>query len=910
MRTTSPWSRCWFLVLGLSLWTWVASGAVAPTDGEGRTWTPDDLVLAEEVTDWAVARDGGLVVWVKSEARKLGDEEKRVSNLELGRLDTGERLILTRGNDEVSQPAFSPDGRHVGFLSTRELPADKKNDGSQADDEKRRPQLWAIALAGGEPFPVTTLDRPVIAFGWLDASTLLVAAQESPTAWENEREKNKDTARVVDDADHEPPVRLFTVTLDGKVRRLFTSDDWIDSLAVSPDGRWAVVNAQQSLSYEFDQRTPPHTRLIELASGREERLFADGVLLPQAVRWAPDGAGFYFTNPYTRHPLYRQATLTELHYFDLERRTVEKVDVGWERGVGGDFAPTAGGVIALLGDGVRFRPALLEHRAGSWMRRELSGTHAAQLDGWRLSAEGGAIVYATSTAVTPRQLWVARLEGTALRGEKRLTDLNPGWARKPTGKIEILRWAGARNERVEGILHYPLDWREGERRPLVLDIHGGPAGGADRDSWNQDWNSPKLLWRQRGAFVLEVNYHGSSDYGLDWVESIEGRYYELEIPDIETGVDHLIERGLVDPERLAATGWSNGGILAAELITRTRRYRAASIGAADVEWISDWANVDFGAAFDNYYFGGPPWEKTEVYLEKSPFFRLTEVTTPTIVHTGTEDRSVPPHQSWSLFRALQQIGKAPVRLVLYPGEPHNLQKIAHQRRKLEEDLAWLDRYLFATHEPENEALKKGSPLATLLERQRAASSGGRLGREEAGILVPETVAFQGLEVGRFEVTRAQLAAFDPSYSTASGADRPATGVSFEQAHAYAAWLAEKTGRRFRLPTIEEAEKLAEAAGDEGNTLDRWAGYDVNPDDAERLGALIGELGGEAALLLPVGSLPGKDGVFDLDGNAAEWAVGAGGEGVPAGPSADHPADERGRSMASPACTGLRVVIGK
>ena len=109
-----------------------------------------------------------------------------------------------------------------------------------------------------------------------------------------------------------------------------------------------------------------------------------------------------------------------------------------------------------------------------------------------------------------------------------------------------------------------------------------------------------------------------------------------------------------------------------------------------MEWISDWANVDFGASFDNYYFGASPLEDPELYIRKSPFFRLGEVTTPTIIYTGTEDRNVPPHQSWSLFRALQQLEKAPARLVLFPGEPHGLRKIAHQRRKVEEDMAWFN----------------------------------------------------------------------------------------------------------------------------------------------------------------------------------------------------------------------------
>ncbi len=881
-----------------------AAVAAAPAP---PVWTVDDVVLAERASSWTVSPDGMLAAWVRATVEKVGGEEKRVSNLWLSRLADGTSFALTRGQDTVSAPEFAPDGRHVAFLSTRKAP------GGKGESETGKTQLWAIPVAGGEAFPVTRLDRDVKEFGWTGPAALVAAAEESPSLWERERKERKDDATVVDDAQHEPPVRLFRVALTGgKVARLTTNTDWIDALAVAPDGATAVVTAQQSLSWEYDQRVPPQAFLVDLATGARTRIFEDGKVLPEETRWAPDGSGFYLINRFSRHPRYRQATVNELYWFDRAAGKGEKVDVSWERGVGYAYAPTADGVVALLADGVRPRAARIVRTSAGWRRQDLAGTHAGAIEALALGRDGRTLVYSASTATQPSQWYGARVEGARIVGERLLTDLNPSWADKPTGKVEVVRWKGARGDEVEGILHYPLAWKEGTRAPLILAIHGGPAG-ADHDRWGQSWAYPLLLWRERGAFVLQVNYHGSSDYGLDWVESIAGHYYELEIPDIEAGVDEMVRRGLADPDRLATAGWSNGGILSAALITATTRYKAASIGAADVEWFSDWANVDFGAAFDGYYFGGAPWEVPQAYMEKSPFFRLAKVTTPTIVYTGTEDRNVPPHESWSLFRALQQIGAAPVRFLTFPGEPHSLRTVAHQRRKVEEDLAWFDRYLFGKPAPAAVAVKEGSPLSAALQRARAARSGGALGRTEKGVLVPETVAFQGLEVGRFEVTRAQFAACDRKVAfTAATADRPGTGIGFERAKAYVAWLAERTGRRFRLPTEEEAGRLAKAAGSGGNTLDRWAGYAPNPEDRDRLLDAAKGLGADAPLLLPAGSLPGAgDGaVFDLDGNAAEWATTVAGAGVAFGASADRPADARAGAAPGTAYTGLRVVVAK
>ncbi|MCH9650720.1 MAG: prolyl oligopeptidase family serine peptidase [Deltaproteobacteria bacterium] len=889
-------------VLGLLLMVTGTAGAAL----QGHSpWSVDDLILAESLGDWDVSPDGATVAWVRHTIEEVEGTEKQVSNLWLGHLDAEGSSQLTRGTDRISSPAFSPNGKIVAFLSSRKLPGkDTENLG--------KTQVWALPERG-DAYPLTRFDRAVASFGWADDDTLIVLAPESPSAWEKERKEGKDTATVIDDLDHEPPVRLFRVDLEGKVRRLTRNLDYIRSLSVSPNGDWAVVTAQQELKYAFDHKVPPKTFLVNLATGESHQPFPNDKLLPFGAQWAPDSSGFYFANEYSRHPLYRTATITELYFFNLSSRKAAKVDLDWPRGLSGNYLPTTDGVLALLADGVTQRAGRISREGKGWKRTDLEGAHRSHIQSWKSSQDGKTLVYSSSSATRPTQLFSAKLDGSRLTAETAVSDLNSNFEKKNKGRVEAIRWQGAGGDEVEGILHYPLDWKEGSGpRPLVVDIHGGPAG-TDMDRWDQRWAGPNVLFRQRGAFVFQINYHGSAGYGLDWVESIEGRYYEQETLDILNGVEHLIELGLVDPDKLGCTGWSNGGILTAELITRTERFKAASVGAADVEWISDWANVDFGASFDNYYFGGTPWEKLDHYIEKSPFFRLSEVTTPTIIYTGTEDRNVPPHQSWSLYRALQYLEKAPTRLVIFPGEPHGLRKVAHQRRRVEEELGWFDKYLFGSDPQRSPAIKKGSKLAALLDRHQASRVGEAFGAREAGKLVPETVTFQGLEVGRFAVTRAQFAAFDSKAAPSAGTENlPQTGISFDQARAYAQWLAETTDRPFRLPTREEAEKLAKKAGKGGNTLDHWAGFSPNPEDATVIRQSLAEVPGKAPLLLPVGSLPGvgENPVFDLDGNAAEWVEGKGGKGEVFGLSADRPKDDRQEEPTTdPDYIGLRVVVG-
>ena len=203
-------------------------------------------------------------------------------------------------------------------------------------------------------------------------------------------------------------------------------------------------------------------------------------------------------------------------------------------------------------------------------------------------------------------------------------------------------------------------------------------------------------------------------------------------------------------------------------------------------------------------------------------------------------------------------------------------------------------------------------MAEALELTDIAKADGNYGRRMGGVLVPEVVEYKGLEIGRFEVTRGQFAAFDDGYTYEPGmGNYPVNGVSFERALAYAAWLSELTGEAYRLGSAEEMKAIYKSARGKGNTLDYWAGYILNPDDAAKLAPKIAELSGVAPLLKAVASFPAQgkaDLVFDLGGNVAEWAVGPGGGGDLMGGSADLPSDNKARGiLAGEAYRGLRVV---
>ncbi len=574
-----------------------------PVPAKREPWKAEDFIYGETGGQLRISPDAKWVVWVKTSGDK--DKDARVSNLVLSSMVESREIPLTRGSDNNTQPRWSPDGEWIAFTSTRARPKPKPDTAPM--------QIWLINAHGGEPWALMELAHAPKRIEWLDKDTLIYSAEEDPALYEQELKKKKDDSEVVDDAEHAAPVRLYKINVkDRKITRLTTNTDWIEDFGVSPDRKYAVASHAKSLHYQFDQKVRPVVILHDLSGGAEKQLFADLRVRAEGFEWAPDSSGFYMATPFSTDARFMTAGITIVYFYDVAAGKSTQVNLENAGGLGFDLQTVPGGFVASLAAGSHDDLAFYSAEKGasgwSWKRQDISGEHAKNLEAFRVSEDGNAIVYATSTASSLTQPYRAQLAGGKILSPVQLAKLNEGLVNgRAYAKSEVIRWKGANNEEVEGILYYPPNYESGKKYSLITAIHGGPMG-SDKDLWNESWAYPIQLLTQRGAFVLRPNYHGSNNYGLKWAESICcGKYYDLETPDINAGVDYLIAQGKVDADRIATMGWSNGSILSTSLITTyPARYKVASVGAGDIEWLSDWGNVDFGQSFDAYYFGKSP----------------------------------------------------------------------------------------------------------------------------------------------------------------------------------------------------------------------------------------------------------------------------------------------------------------
>jgi dipeptidyl aminopeptidase/acylaminoacyl peptidase len=488
----------------------------------------------------------------------------------------------------------------------------------------------------------------------------------------------------------------------GLTEPVSSNGDVITRYAPSPDGNYILYKSTVNPGVWISAPVYRYV-LLNTSTGEEKPVFnwTEGGNDENAIVWAPDSSVVYIERFHYGGMKFPMVYTADVVVYDPKEGSIEEVPLNWEKGLFVDrfnyyveITPFHGGFYALLANGTNPEPALYRRTASGWDMQVLSGTHTGNIFALDSSADGTKIVYDFNSADTPTQFFAADVTGGRIRDEVQITNLNPRVLPRIQGSSEVIHWTGALGDEIEGIVRYPPNYKKGEKYPLVLVIHGGPLY-TDLDSWRDTWEFPYHLITGRGAVVLSVNYHGSNNYGFEFAESIEnGHFYDLPARDLIAGKEYLAKKGITDINRTGSTGWSNGGILTLDLITKDPSLKAAVCGAGTAEWYAELASTD-GIIMAKRYFGETPFKNPDLFKEILPIYRAGNVRTPLLMMSGTKDSDVEVSSAMVTYRTFKEESSAPVTFLLFPGESHTLREYVHQYRKVQEELNWLDTYLFS-----------------------------------------------------------------------------------------------------------------------------------------------------------------------------------------------------------------------
>ena len=649
------------------LWLVLLIASVPALAGNGMTL--EQIAQLRSTGEIAVSPDGERIAYTRVVGRDLSREDDGGAWTELHLVDRqGNSRPFITGAVNVRSIAFLPDGTAITFIAQR------------GDD--KHAQVYSIPLDGGEATRLTNHATAVAAYS-IDPESERIALVSTEERSEAERKlRDKGFSQVIYEEDWLPR-RLWVQPLgetDADSAPL-EIDGSVQAVQWSPAGdRLAVVVTPRQLV--DDTLMFQRIRIINPAGRELGRIENPGKLGRMA--WSPDGRHLAFIATDSIHDPREGRLMVAGHDGGQWRNVLPDLAghvwfVDWR-------APHQ--VLFVSYEGVEARLGQVGPDGSN--ERTLVQREGLVFDGIATSADGHIVTTAT-TPGHPREVF-------DLTGEDlvpvRLTDANPWLADVRLGRQEVVRYAAADGLEIEGLLIYPLDYREGQRYPLILAAHGGPEAHYS-NGWLTSYNLPAQHAAAEGYFMFYPNYRGSTGRGVEFTLTSQGRPAKEEFSDLVDGVDALVERGLVDADRVGITGGSYGGYASAWGATYySERFAAAVMNVGLSDKIAMLGTSDIPQELYLVHYRTWPWEDWNLYREASPIYYADRAQTPILILHGDADPRVDPTQSRILYRYLVlQENPPPVRLVLYPGEGHGNQRAASRWDYSLRLMRWMNHYL-------------------------------------------------------------------------------------------------------------------------------------------------------------------------------------------------------------------------
>ncbi len=607
---------------------------------------------------------------------------------------TGESHRLTTAVKSSKDAQWSPDGAWIAFLSDRPAPLP----GSPAD--KR--QLYVMPLNGGEAQQLTKMENGVNAFEWAPDSKRIALAAEGPEPKAMKDRKDSFGEYHVVHADY-PFVHLWLLDLPatdasgrsapGAEPKLLTPGDTfsVGNFSFSPDGTHIAFSAQRDPDLISGFSRDLYT--LTVADMKVKKIA--GTPGPNDdPKWSPDGTEIAFLT----------ANGNKYFFYTNMKIAVVASDGGTPRVLTISFDEDPE-LLKWGPQGIYFsamqktssRLFLLDARAGAVKAIDLPGSEIAGQ--FSFSKDFQHVAY---RGAGPNQYTEIYTNSLPAKPPVKLTHSGEQLAEFDVAKREVVQWKSSDGTTIEGILYKPKDFDAQKKYPLLVVIHGGPTG-IDLPSINPDRYYPIERFLAKGALVLRPNYRGSAGYGEKF-RSLNVRNLGVgDYADVISGVDSLIAQGFVDKDRVGSMGWSEGGYISAFITASSDRFKAVSVGAGISDWMTYYANTDI-TPFTPQYLHSTPWDDKEIYQKTSPISYIAKAKTPTLIQHGGSDRRVPIANAFELRQALED-HDVPVKMVVYDGFGHPIDKPKQQRAVMEENENWFAHYIW------------GEPLAPALTPQ-------------------------------------------------------------------------------------------------------------------------------------------------------------------------------------------------
>jgi dipeptidyl aminopeptidase/acylaminoacyl peptidase len=643
--------------------------AVSPS--REKTFTAYHLPNLQAVTSLEISPDGGHIAYVLSKPRDPFEDETGPAHLELRVTDLeGNSRPFVTGKIRVSQIAWRPGNQEISFLAKRE--GDKQT------------SLYLIPLEGGESRKVLEHETDIANYSWSpDGDQFAFLASEAESDEEKKWREKGFNQEIYEESAR--PVRLWIASIKEDSRA--GNPQVLDLPGSASVVHWSPAGEQMAVALaptplvddSFMRRL---VRIVHVNSGEVLAQLEHEAKLGQ-FGWSPDGQRlFTISGENINDP--REG---RLYLWSSEGEKIRELFPDYPGHIW-SAAWKDNETIRFIGhEGVwtALHEINVENGAGEILLPP-QGPIAGDLS----LSRNGRMAFSGQTPEHPGEVFIFEAE---TKSPRRLTSSNRWLADLSLSPHEIIKYKARDGLELEGILIRPLRLEEGRRYPLILVVHGGPEAHY-ANGWLTTYANPGQIAAARGFALFYPNYRGSTGRGVEFSKAGQGDPAGREFDDLVDAVDHLVELGLVDTDRVGITGGSYGGYASAWGATRYSDRFAASVMFVGISnWLSAFGTGDIPYEMYHAHFLKWVWEDREFFLQRSPVGHIEKHRTPILILHGKDDPRVHHAQGLELYRYLKLLGQAPVRLVSYPGEAHGNQKTAAQLDYALRLMQWMEHYL-------------------------------------------------------------------------------------------------------------------------------------------------------------------------------------------------------------------------
>ena len=635
--------------------------------------TAKDIINLEYVSQPVINIGGTRIAYVKI-VPPSNDSKSRSSYREIWVTDidgTNQRKFTSSPNNSWS-PQWTPNG-NLSFLSIRKA-------------YHKSTQVYTIPTDGGEATPLTDHSGGIGSYKWSPNGRWIAFTSRDKESIESQKMKKNGLDMIVM-GESQLYNRLWIYDVESKTyETIFRQDLNVSLFEWSPDSKFIIFQAAEKVNTDLEY-LESSIYIVKAPSGNPRKIAeTPGKLSSMSISPNSDQLAFLGAISYN-DPLAQSIFVLNINNGKSKLVTPDFkesfVDVEWI-----DDQTVIG--LSQRGTKTVLSTIFLTENLPEEVFNQNDVLAPKQIiSSFSFHKYTKQLVITANSNQHPNELYVGLYNSKKM---KRITFLNASLADIQLSKQETISWKARDGKTIEGVLTYPLVYRDGKRYPLILQIHGGPEG-VSLDGWNTRVTYPVQLLAANGYFVLEPNYRGSAGRGVAYSKLDHDDLGGEEFNDVLKGIDYLIKKGFVDKNQVGTGGWSYGGYFSALAATKySNRFKASMVGAGLTNMISFMGTTDIPYEMSVVHWNQWWFDNQELHWDRSPLSHINKAGTPTLVIHGLRDERVHPEQGMQLWQALK-IKNVDTELVLYPREPHGIIERPHQLDYMERLINWYKKYV-------------------------------------------------------------------------------------------------------------------------------------------------------------------------------------------------------------------------